>query len=502
MTLNDNYKMLLERAKKIIIYTNVQSLLGWDFETQMPPKGGKQRSIQFSTLATDTHRMGTDPEVGKLIEKIKEDGSYSSLSEEQQRNVYLIERDYKRATKLPTELVAEIASHQVVAIETWKKAKKEKNYSIFKPALEKGLELQMKRAHYLDPDKDPYDVLLDTFEPKMDSVTITKLFDELKAGLVPLIKKTQESKIQPDVSLLKRPVPIELQKKISEDLAKIVHYDLDKGSIDEAEHPFTTGYYDDVRITTHYYENEFDNSFFSVVHEAGHGIYGQNLSSDYVYQPIGQSASLGIHESQSRFIENIICRSKEFWEFYFPRLNEITKNIFADVNLDAFVHAINMIKPSKVRVTADEITYCLHVIIRFEIERDLISKKLSLEDLPAAWNKKYKDYLDVDIENDSEGVLQDIHWAGGAFGYFPTYALGNIYNAHQLHVLRKDMPDYDELVRSGNLKPIIEWLTEKVHRPSNLYDPADLMQRITGESVNPQYFIEYLEKKYSVLYNF
>jgi carboxypeptidase Taq len=502
LTIQDNYKNLLERAKKIIIYDNIQSLLGWDFETQMPPKGGKQRSLQFSTLATDMHKMLTDPEVGKLIEKIKEDDEYSTLSEEQQRNVYLIEREYNKSTKLPIELVAEIASHQVVSIETWKKAKEQKDYSIFKPALEKGLELQIKRAHYLDPDKDPYDVLLDTFEPKMDSVTITKLFNELKTGLVPLIRKTQESKKQPDISLLRRSVPIDLQKKLSEDLAKIVHYDLDKGSIDEAEHPFTNGYYDDVRITTHYYENEFDNSFFSVVHEAGHGIYGQNLASEYIYQPIGESASLGIHESQSRFIENIICRSKEFWEFYFPRLNEITKNIFSDVNLDEFVHAINMVKPSKVRVTADEITYCLHVIIRFEIERDLLSKKLSLDDLPNAWNQKYKEYLDVDIENDSEGVLQDIHWASGAFGYFPTYALGNIYNAHQLHVIRKDLSNYDDLVRSGNLKPIIDWLIEKVHRPSNLYDPAVLMQRVTGESVNPQYFIEYLDKKYSALYDF
>ncbi len=501
MTLQDNYNTLLERAKKIIIYDNIQSLLEWDFETKMPPKGGQQRSMQFATLAKDMHKMGTDPEVGKLIKTIIEDDSYSSLSEEQKRNVYLIKRNYDRATKLPADLVAEIAQIQVVGIETWKKAKEAKDYSIFKPILEKILDLQKKKAHFLDPDKDPYDVLLDTFEPNMDSATVTTLFDELITDLVPLIKQTQSATKQPDISLLRRSVPIEIQEKLSEDLAKVVHYDLEKGKIDTTEHPFTTGYYDDVRITTHYYENEFDNSFFSVVHEAGHAIYEQNLLRDYIYQPIGQMSSLGIHESQSRFIENILCRSKEFWEYYFPRFNELTNNIFADIDLKDFIHAINMVTPSKIRVTADEVTYCLHVIIRFEIERDLVSGKLSLDDLPSAWNKKYKDYLNVDIQDDSEGVLQDTHWAGGAFGYFPTYALGNIYNAHMLHVLRKDLPNYDDLVKSGNLKPIIDWMTQKVHVPSNLYDPADLIKLITGESVNPSYFIDYVTKKYSELYD-
>ncbi|MHA1444861.1 MAG: carboxypeptidase M32, partial [Candidatus Hodarchaeales archaeon] len=483
MSLQDNYKTLLKKTERVIIYGTIGSLLGWDFETKMPPKGGKQRSMQFSTLATDMHKMVIDPEVGKLLKAIKEDENYSSsLSKEQQRNIFLIERDYNKATKLPTELVSEIARLQVVGIETWKKAKEAKDYSIFKPVLEKILGLQKKRAHYLDPDKDPYDVLLDTFEPNMDSSMITLLFDELKAGLVPLIKKIQVAKKQPDISNLRRTVPIELQEKLSEDLAKVVNYDLEKGRIDTTEHPFTTGYYNDVRITTHYFENEFDYSFFSVVHEAGHAIYEQNLSTDFIYQPIGQMASLGIHESQSRFLENIVCHSQEFWEYYFPRFNELTKGIFSDIDLKDFVHAINMVTPSKVRVSADEVTYSLHVIIRFEIERDLISGKLSLDELPAAWNQKYKEYLNVDIQDDSEGVLQDTHWAGGAFGYFPTYALGNIYNAHMLHVLRKDMPNYDDLVRAGDLKPIIDWMTEKVHLSSNLYDPADLMERITGES--------------------
>ncbi|MHA1977607.1 MAG: carboxypeptidase M32 [Candidatus Hodarchaeales archaeon] len=502
MTLQGNYDSLLEKNKKAIIYQMIQDQLGWDFETKMPSKGGQQRSIQFATLAADIHKLMTDPKIGELINKIKTDADYSSLSDVQKRNLYLIEREYNRQTKIPTDLVEEIAKHQVVAIETWKKAKAAKNYEMFKPELKIALDLQKKRAHYLDPDKHPYDVLLDIYEPNMTSVMITDLFDELKEGLVPLIKKIKSSPNQPDTSFLSRSCPISVQEALATDLSKVVHYDLDRGRIDTTEHPFTTGYYQDVRITTHYYENEFDNALFSTIHEAGHAIYEQNLDEKFMYQPLGQAASLGLHESQSRFFENIIGRSPEFWEYYLPRFKELTGDIFSDIDNKWFLRAINHVKPSKIRVTADEVTYSLHVIIRFEIERDLAEGKITVEELPTIWNQKYKDYLGVDIENDSEGVMQDTHWASGLFGYFPTYALGNIYNAMQLHVIRQELPNYDELVRTGNLKPILEWLTKNVHQPSNLFDPAVLMEQITNEPINTKYFIEYCHNKYSKLYEF
>ena len=503
MTILEHYNKLMEIAKKAIIYETIQSQLGWDFETQMPPKGIQQRSLQFSVLSADMHKMISDPEIGKLIKMIKEDDDYSNMTQEQKRNLYLIEKEYKKATRLPVELVQEIASHQVKAIQIWKNAKAAKDFSLFKDALQKAIDLQIKRAKYLDPDKEPYDVLLDLYEPNITAKEITKLFDELKAGLVPLIQKIRTAPKQPDTSFLTRSVPINIQEKLSTELSNIIHYDLQRGSVTTTEHPFTSGYYDDVRITTHYYENEFDNSMFSILHEGGHAIYEQNLPPKYIYQPLGKAISLGFHEAQSRFIENIIGRSREFWEFYYENgFKKLTGDIFADIDLDKFVHAINNVVPSKIRVTADEVTYCLHVIIRFEIERDIVAGKISIDELPTLWNQKYKEYLGVDIEDDSEGVMQDTHWAGGAIGYFPTYALGNIYNAHMLSVLRSEMPNYDELVRSGNLKPIIEWMTEKVHKQASLYDPVELITKITGELVNTKYFIEYCEKKYSKLYGF
>ncbi|MHA1331268.1 MAG: carboxypeptidase M32, partial [Candidatus Hodarchaeales archaeon] len=499
-TIKETYNNLLKTIEELVLLTTVRSVLGWDFETHMPPKAVELRSKQFSYLASLMHSKMTDPKIGELLKEVKDHKDYTTLNEVEKRNIYLIEREYKKQTKVPRELVAEIASQSAKTVQIWKKAKEEKNYELYKPELGKILELTEKKAHYLDPEKDPFDVLLDDFEPGMTSEQITILFEELKKGLIPIIEKCVNAQNQPETSFLKRSVPVDVQKELSKDLAKIIHYDLERGSIDETEHPFTTGYYDDVRITTHYYENDFINSFYSVMHEGGHALYEQNLNRDYMFQPVGAHCSLGFHESQSRFIENIIGRSPEFWEFFLPRFKEITGDIFKDIDVDSMVKAVNEIRPSKIRVTADEVTYSLHVIIRFEIERELLKGNISLDELPKVWNQKYKEYLGVDIENDSEGVMQDTHWAGGAFGYFPTYALGNIYNAHLLAFMKKDIPNFNDLVREGNLKPIIDWLIEKVHKPSNLYDPPELIKRITGEEINPKYFIEYIQEKYSKIY--
>ena len=502
MDIEEAYRTLLKEIHDYIVLTQIEHILDWDFETYMPPKGVKQRSEELAMIATLEHDRLTNPKVGELIKTIKENPDYASLDETKKRDLELTERKYNRESKIPKELVEEIAKHIPIAIDAWKKAKKESNYLLFKPALDKMLELTKRKANYLDPTKEPFDALLEEYEPGMSSSQYTKLFTELKEGLIPIIQKCVNSSNQPDLSLIKRKCPIPIQRQLSEDIAKLVHYDLERGRIDETEHPFTTGYYDDVRITTHYYEEDFANSFYSVLHEAGHGIYDQNLSQDFKYQFLGDSASYGVHESQSRFIENIIGRSREFWEFYLPKLKEMTGNVFSDVELDPFVHALNEVKPSKIRITADEVTYSLHVIIRFEIERDLLSGKITTEQLPEIWNAKYKEYLGVDIENDSEGVLQDTHWAGGAFSYFPSYAMGNIYNAQMLSKMVQDIPNYKTLVKKGELKPIIDWLIENVHSVSNLYDPPELIKRITGEDITPKYFIEYLNKKFSKIYGF
>jgi carboxypeptidase Taq len=423
--------------------------------------------------------------------------------------VHLLKKHYDEMTKLPEERVVGIAKQAAVAVNVWKRAKTAKNYSMFRPELEKLVELKKKAAEILMEVKDtatPYDALIDFYEPSTSSKKITEVFDELRVGLVSLIKKCVTAPKQPDESFLSRKIPLDTQQKISNSLAKIIGYDIESpnagGRIDETEHPFTNGYYDDVRITTHYYENNFASSLFSVLHEAGHAMYEQNLRQEWMFQPIGNGSSSGFHESQSRFVENVFGRSPEFWSYYLPQLKQLTGNALSSVKLDDFVRAINVVRPSKIRVEADEVTYGLHIIIRFNIERDLFADKISVADLPEVWNEKYMEYLGLKIENDSEGVMQDTHWGLGYFGYFPSYALGNIYGAQILAKLKHDMPDWKEHFAKGDFLSIRQWLTKNVHSYGNLYDPQDLIKKITGGEIKVRPFLDYLNEKYSKLYGY
>jgi len=504
-----NYEKLMEKTKEIAIFNSAQAVLNWDTETMMPPKAIGLRSQQLALLSGMQHKMETNPEIGALLEKIERHSNYEKLSAIQKRNIYLIRKNYDEQTKLPEELVMEIAKQRTIAVDVWKKAKAAKNFSMFRPELEKNIELAKKAAEILmkvKKTKTPYDALIDIFEPKMTAEEITKVFDELREGLVTLIKKCETSSKQPDVSFLKRRIPIDVQRKIAVSLAETVLYDVTSknsgGRIDETEHPFTNGYYDDVRITTHYFEDMFASSVFSVLHEAGHAIYEQDLNPEWMYQPVGTGCSSGFHESQSRFVENIIGRSREFWTYFLPKLKELAGKALSDVTLDKFVHAINQVKPSKIRVEADEVTYGLHIIIRFNIERDLFAGKITAKELPEIWNQSYKKYLGIKIENDSEGVMQDTHWASGYYGYFPSYALGNIYGGQLLSAMEKDMPDWRKQLEKGSFKPAKQWLTEKVHKQGNLYDPPMLIKKITGKELTVKPYLNYLNEKCSKFYGF
>lgn len=508
-TLVANYDKLMKMNKAIAILESTVAIIHWDMETKMPPKGITLRSEQLAMLTEIEHKMITEPNIGILLKKIEGCPDYKSLDIPRRRNIYLTKKKYNEHTKLPEELVVKTAKQRAITIDTWKKAKAAKDFSMFKPELVKLVNLRKKAAEILMEVKrtaTPYDALIDIYEPKMTSEMITRIFKKLKKGLASIIDKCDTSKKQPNKSFLYRKVPLDVQNKISKSLAKLLEYDVESkiagGRIDETEHPFTTGYYDDVRITTHYYEHNFTSSMFAVLHEGGHAIYEQNLNPEWMYQPIGAGCSLGFHESQSRLVENIIGRSSDFWIYFFPKLKELTSNIFSDINLNSFVFAINQIKPSKIRVTADEVTYCLHIIIRFEIERDLIGGKITVADLPEIWNQKYKDYLDVDIENDSEGVMQDTHWASGSIGYFPTYALGNIYSGQILVKMEDDLPEWKNQIAKGNFHNIKQWLIENVHHHGNLYDPIVFLRKITGEKININYYLDYLNEKYSKLYGF
>ena len=503
------YKRLMEKAKELFIFQSAGAVLSWDMETKMPPRAITLRSQQLALMGGIGHKMLTDPEIGVLLGKIRAHPDFDSLDEVQRRNVHLAKKEYDEATKLPEELVVETARQRTITIDTWKKAKAARDYASFRPDLERIFELRRRAAEILMDVKGtstPYDALIDIFEPGMTSEAISRIFGELRPGLVEIIEKCRSAPRQPDPSILRRGVPIEAQRRIAEGLVASIGYDIKSkeagGRIDETEHPFTTGYYDDVRITTHYHEDQFTSSIFSVLHEGGHALYEQGIPREWMYQPVGTACSHGFHESQSRFVENIVGRSREFWVHFLPELKGMTGGALSDLTLDGFVHAINRVVPSKIRIEADEVTYCLHIIIRFEIERALFAGKVTVDELPGVWNDKYREYLGVEVEHDSEGVMQDTHWAGGSFGYFPSYALGNIYGGQILGAMERDLPDWRSRLAAGGFAEVKGWLAEHIHRYGNLYDPADLIKVVTGEELTIKPFLRYLTRKYSELYGY
>ena len=338
----------------------------------------------------------------------------------------------------------------------------------------------------------------------MTADTITMVFSQLRNGLKTLLEKIQNTEKQLETSAQQIRIPAENQRQIAQALTQALGYDTISstagGRIDETEHPFTSGYYDDVRITTNYHPDNYASSIFSVLHETGHAFYEQNLYPKWKYQPVGSTSSYGIHESQSRLHENIIGRSKEFWTYMLPKLKQITGPILANVSVDQFFQAINKVKPSKIRIEADEVTYNLHIIIRFQIERDLFADKITVGDLPEIWNQKYKELMSIKVENDSEGVMQDTHWSSGYYGYFPSYALGNIYSGQMLAVLEKQTQNWRSLLSQGKIGEAQRWLIKNVCSYGALYDPGDLITKITGKKIDSEPYLEYLEKKYSELY--
>ncbi len=501
------YEDFLARSKELVIVESSLAILHWDLETYMPPKAINLRSEQIAALSKIQHEMLTSPETGRILEAAeKEMDSYDEI---QKRNLYLARREYDQETKIPVELVMKYARQQAMTVDIWKKAKAAQDWKMFQPELEKMIDLVRQRYEIIMEVKDIpilYDAMIDDYERAMTSARVEKVFSELRDGLVSLVKKCADATQGTDLSKLSRRVPVEAQRKIATDLADLIGYDTTSpqagGRIDETEHPFTTGYYDDVRITVHYHENNVMSMIYAILHEGGHALYEQNLKKEWMYQPIGTAASMGIHESMSRFVENIYGRTNEFWQFYYPRLNEITGGTFADIPVEEFVRAVNHVRPSKIRIEADEVTYSLHVIIRFEIERDLFGGKVEVSELPQVWNEKYEKYLGIEINNDSEGVMQDTHWASGLFGYFPSYALGNIYDGMWLDKINRDIADWQPRIAQGEFAHIKKWLVDNIHSKSALYDPADLVRHVTGKDLEAKPFLKYLETKYSTLFGF
>jgi len=502
------YRNLLAKSKDLIILKNVQSLIHWDMETMMPPRAVDQRSRQLALLSRIEHKMSTSPEIGKLIRNIKTSSVYDKLNPKQKRNVYLIEKNYEEQTHLPEKLIADTTKQQVLTVNSWKKAKLKKDFRLLKTDLEKLVELNKKIAEILmkvKKAKTPYNALIDNYEPKIDTQTINKIFFQLQKGINNLLNKIQKSSNNLSNSKEVPFITKEKQKKIAQLITQTLGYDTISptagGRIDETEHPFTTGYFDDVRITTHYHQNNYFSTIFSILHETGHALYEQNINQDFKYEPIGSISSYGIHESQSRFYENIIGRSKQFWSYLLPKLKDISKPLLDDLTLVQFLLLINQVKPSKIRIEADEVTYNAHIIIRYQIELALFENEIEVKELPEIWKQKYLENLGLEIENDSEGVMQDTHWASGYYGYFPSYAIGNIYSGQILQTIKKSLNNYENKIGLGDFKEINYWLKKNIQNYGNLYDPNELIEKTCGEKITAKPYIRYLDKKYQELFN-
>ncbi len=491
------------------VIRSTASIVNWDSETYMPPRGIGIRSEQLAMLDLMAHRELMDPKFVELLSTIESDRNIKSLSFVERRNLQLLRRGYDENAKVPEKLVMELARQQTLAVGSWKKAKAAKDYSLFKADLSKNIALKKELAGILKTVKGArtdYDALIDGFEPGVTSEKISGIFSDMKSGLIRVKGKIDRSGTKPDLSILHNKVTIPAQKRISKALMDSVEFETtgetSGGRLDESEHPFTNGYYDDVRITTHYYPERFATSMFSVLHEAGHALYEQNIPAGWIYQPVGSSSSNGVHESQSRFVENIIGRSPEYLSRMLPKLRRLAGKGLTGVKLPDFILAVNNVEASKIRTEADEVTYGLHVIIRFEMEKAIIDDMADVDDLPQLWNEKYSKYLGMDIEDDTEGLMQDIHWSGGMFGYFPSYALGNIYGGMFLEKMNKDIPDWKTSIRGGNFAPVKDWLVENVHSKGDLYDPVDLIREVTGKDISIDPFITYLNAKFGGIYGF
>ncbi len=505
MTPEQAYETLTQRMKEIALLGNTAGILGWDQEVYMPGAGAAYRAEQLSLLAGMCHQKFTDPQVGELIAQAESSKALTGdpLSDSAV-NLREWRRSYDRSKKLPQKLVEEMARVSSNAQVEWVEARKANQFSRFQPWLEKIIGLTQEQAKCYGYTAHPYDALLEDYEPGLTTAKLDELFPPLKKNLAELVAKITSSKKQPDLSILKRACPVDKQVAFCRLLAEKIGFDFEKGRIDVSAHPFTTGLGPcDTRITTRFEENNFENAFFSTLHEAGHGIYDQNLPGDAHYgTPRASAVSLGIHESQSRMWENLVGRSLAFWRYFFPELKKSFPGIFDDLSVETFYFAINHSAPSFIRTESDEVTYNLHVCLRYDIETALISGSLKAADIPAAWNNAMKQYLGVVPPTDSVGCLQDVHWSHGSFGYFPTYTLGNLYSAQFFAKANEDLGGLEGKFEKGDFKSLKKWLNEKIHSQGQRYRATDLCKVATGKDLSSQPFLDHLNKKFGALYGF
>jgi carboxypeptidase Taq len=498
---DERLKQLRAILAEVTDLTRAAMVLEWDQETFMPPGGVQSRAEQISTLLRLSHVRFTSDEVGRLLDQLEGDVAREPFDSDEASLVRVTRRDYQDARKLPPDLVAEAAHAGSVARPAWEKARRDANFSIFAPYLEKNVELNRRIADALGYDAYPYDALLNRSEPGLKTEQLESLFAEVKRAVVPLVADIARHADAVDDSVLYRSFDPNLQLTYALDVVKRLGYDLERGRQDISTHPFSSAFGPgDARITTRVSRDFFNECLFGSIHEAGHAMYNQGIGQNLDRTPLWDGASPGVHESQSRLWENLVGRTAPFWRHFYPSLQAAFPEPLRGFDAEGFYRAVNRAQPSLIRVEADEVTYNLHVLLRFELENEMLEGTLKAKDLPEAWNARFKSYLGLNVPNDREGALQDIHWSYVSFGIFPGYTLGNLIGAQLIEKIGKDIPDLDAQAEHGHFAPLLAWLRQNVHRHGRKFTPNELMERATGKPLSAGPWIAYVQKKFGALY--
>ncbi|GER91394.1 carboxypeptidase M32 [Dictyobacter vulcani] len=501
-TQNTYLNALLEYLHPIGDLEALLALASWDQQTAMPAEAGVMRMHQVAILESIIHERLTAQEMGTLLSNAEKAASQESFTDADRGLLRQTRRTYDHATKLPKSLVEEKARLRSESVDAWQKSRANNDFALFAPFLQRTIALKREVAERIGYTEFPYDALLDDFEPGLTTRKVEAMFQSVRAVSTSLLQRIQQSGQTIDASSLYGHFAPEQQHTLSDQLLRVIGYDFSRGQLARSQHPFTTdfGAPFDVRVTNRYDEQYLPMGIMAGMHEGGHGLYAQGISPALARTALANGASLGIHESQSRLWENAIGRSSAFWQAHYGLLQQAFPEHFKDIEQAIFVRALNTVKPSLIRVMADEVTYNLHILIRFELEKGLVNGEFAVESLPRLWNERYQQYLGITPPTETEGVLQDVHWTS-QFGYFPTYTLGNLYSAQILHTLQQTFPDFQEQLATGDTSFILTWLREHIHQYGVIYQPEELIQRATGEAPNPQYFVDYLTNKFESVYN-
>ncbi|WP_164103765.1 carboxypeptidase M32 [Candidatus Laterigemmans baculatus] len=500
--LEQTFEALVAEARETALLQTTADALEWDERTGMPPQAGEYRAEQVTLLRGMIHRRRTTEQLGERLAALANWERAADPHSDVGATIRWMQEDYRRDCRLPQQLVEALSRATVRGQQRWDEARRADDFGKFLPALEEIVRLKREAAAALArPGQSLYDALLDEYEPGAKAAELSRVFAELRVELVRLVDELRGAPHQPQVSILERSYPIEGQRRLSWMAAEAVGFDFSRGRLDETSHPFCTSLGpDDCRILTRYERNWFSGGLFGTLHEAGHGLYDQGLRGEWYGLPPGTFVSLGIHESQSRMWENLVGRSRAFWSYFYPRLGEVFPEVVDDVSLDDFHHAVNVVRPSLIRVEADEATYNLHIIVRFELEQRLLEGELEARDLPEAWNAAYATTIGITPPSDADGVLQDVHWSAGLIGYFPTYTLGNLYAAQLFEAAAGQLGDLDAMFARGEFAPLLQWLRQNIHRHGRCFTPAELIEKATGKSPESGPLIQSLRQRYAPLY--